>query len=99
MAQRSRGRRSKTRYKLQREPRERGMPPPSRSLADFAPGSRVSITIHPAVHKGMPHHRFQGLTGVVEGKQGVAFRVRVVVGKKRKIVLARAEHLTAQGGA
>jgi large subunit ribosomal protein L21e len=97
MAQRSRGRRSKTRYKLQREPRERGPPPPSWSLAEFPVGSKVAIVIHPAVHKGMPFHRFQGLTGVVERKQGEAFVVGVYEGNKKKTVIARAEHLKAAG--
>lgn len=96
MAQRSRGRRNKTRYKLQREPRERGPPPPSHSLADFPVGSSVAIVLHPAVHKGQPFHRFHGLTGVIEGKQGESFVVAVYAGNKRKIVIARPEHLKAQ---
>ncbi|HVL87639.1 MAG TPA: 50S ribosomal protein L21e [Candidatus Thermoplasmatota archaeon] len=97
MAQRSRGRRNKTRYKLQREPRERGPPPPSRSLQDFPEGSSVAIVLHPAVHKGQPFHRFHGLTGVVTGKQGASFVVSVYEGNKRKTVIARPEHLKLQG--
>ena len=93
MPVRSKGLRSKSRNKLTKSPRERGRPPVTHSLRDFPEGSRVAIKINPSILKGMPHIRFQGFTGVVEGKQGNAFRVIIHDGDKRKELVVRPEHL------
>lgn len=95
MAVRSKGLRSKSRQILRKSPRARGLPPVTHMLRNFADGSRVAIKINSAVHKGMPHIRFQGWTGVVQGRQGNAFVVKIVVGKKPKELVVRAEHLKA----
>ena len=93
MPQRSRGFRSKTRAKLTKHARDKGMPPVTHSLRDYPVGTRVAITINPGVHKGMPHPRFQGLTGMVEGRRGGAFVIALKDGNKAKTVIARPEHL------
>jgi large subunit ribosomal protein L21e len=101
MVVRSKGFRSKTRNKLRKSPRTRGNPPPTHSLRSFAPDSKVAVVINPSVHKGMPHPRFQGLTGVVEGRRGDAYLVRVRVGGLMKTLISRPEHLrliTLPGG-
>ncbi|MFH1751509.1 MAG: 50S ribosomal protein L21e [archaeon] len=46
-------------------------------LADIAVGSKVQIVINPAVHSAMPRSKFQGLTGTILGRRGVAFEVEV----------------------
>jgi len=56
-------------------------------------GTSVSVDIDSAVHKGMPHHRFQGYTGKIEGMQGDAYLVGITVGKKHKTLIIRPEHL------
>lgn len=93
MVVRSKGIRSKTRHKFQKRPRERGMPPITHSLRDFPVGSKVAIVINSSIQKGMPHHRFQGLTCTVKEKRGDAFVLSVRVGGMLKTVIARAEHL------
>lgn len=99
MVKRSVGPRSKTRHKLSKKPRERGMPPPSHALREFPRGSRVHIVLNPAIQAGMPHHRFHGLTGTILERRGRAFVVEVVVGRKRKLLTARPEHLRANRAA
>lgn len=93
MVVRSKGFRSKTRYKLTKEHRERGMPPITHSLRTFEEGAKVAVVINPSVHKGMPHPRFQGATGVVEERRGDAYVLTVRAGGKYKQLIARPEHL------
>lgn len=93
MVVRSKGFHSKTRHKLAKHPRERGNPPPSHSLRDYPPGTKVAITINPSVQKGMPHPRFQGLTGNVVERRGDAFIIELLNKNKLKTVIARPEHL------
>lgn len=96
MAKRSKGKRSKTRKKLTKDPRERGLSPITRSLQSFEVGETVSIDIDPAIHDGQPHPRFQGMTGSVVEKRGKAYVVEVRTGGKHKQVIAGPEHLTPQ---
>jgi large subunit ribosomal protein L21e len=42
---------------------------------------------------GMPHRRFQGRTGFIQGRQGSAWVVAVKDGNMHKTVVARPEHL------
>ena len=93
MVVRSKGFRSKTRHKLSKHPRSRGNPPPSHSLRDYPPGSKVAINLNPSVHDGMPHPRFHGLTGNVVERRGDAFIIEVYSGNKLKTVISRPEHL------
>jgi len=98
MVQRSKGFRSKTRHKLQKHPRERGMYPITRALKEYKVGDIVHIIIDPSVHKGMPHPRFHGRTGVVVGQRGRAFIVRVRDGGKYKYLIVRPQHLREYKG-
>ncbi|MHB8606140.1 MAG: 50S ribosomal protein L21e [Thermoplasmatota archaeon] len=93
MVVRSKGTRSKSRYKLLKEHRNRGMPPITHSLRVFEEGTTVTIVINSSVHAGLPHPRFQGLTGKVVERRGNAFVVAVRTGGKTKQLIARPEHL------
>lgn len=93
MVKRSRGIRSKSRKMLRKKPRERGIHSITRALQQFEEGDSVSIVIDPSVHRGMPHIRFQGHTGKVEGKQGGSYLVGINDGKKHKTLIIRSEHL------
>jgi len=93
MVKRSRGRRSKSRHTLRKKPRQRGVSAITRALQQFEIGDNVNINIDSSVHKGMPHPRFQGRTGKVEGTQGDAYLVGINVGKKHKTLIVRPEHL------
>ena len=93
MVERSKGIRSKSRKLLRKKPRERGIHSITRALQHFEEGDSVNIVIDSAVHKGMPHIRFQGYTGKVEGKQGQSYLVGINDGKKHKTLIIRSEHL------
>jgi large subunit ribosomal protein L21e len=93
MVKRSKGIRSKSRKLLRKKPRERGIHSITRALQEFEEGQSVNIVIDPSVHKGMPHIRFHGHTGKIEGKQGDAYLVGIKDGNKHKSLIIRSEHL------
>lgn len=90
---RSIGYRSRTRKLLRKKPRERGLPPPNHTLREFNVNQRVAIKINPSIHKGQPHRRFHGLVGLIMGKRGRAYLVRIKTGNKLKTLIVRPEHL------
>lgn len=96
MVKRSHGPRNRTRSKLRKNVREKGMPPVTHSLRQFDEGDRVSIRINPAIHSAMPYPRFQGRTGVVTGRRGNAFEVLFKDGNKEKMLIVGPEHLHLQ---
>ncbi|MFO8109955.1 MAG: 50S ribosomal protein L21e [Thermoplasmata archaeon] len=89
----SKGTRQGTRNILRKKPRERGLIPITRALQHFDEGERARILLEPSIHKGQPHRRFHGKTGVVIGKQGEAFLLKVFDGNMEKKVIVRPEHL------
>lgn len=93
MVKRSKGFRSKTRQKLRRNPRKRGLSPITRTLQAFETGEKANIVIDPSIHKGQPHPRFHGLTGTIKGTQGGSYLVDVKDGNKLKVLIIRPEHL------
>ncbi len=93
MVKRSKGIRSKSRQILRKNPRDRGLKSITRALQEFEGGESVNIVIDSAMHKGMPHIRFQVYTGKVEGKQGESYLVGINDGKKHKTLIIRSEHL------
>ncbi|HVL48712.1 MAG TPA: 50S ribosomal protein L21e [Candidatus Thermoplasmatota archaeon] len=93
MVVRSKGQRSKSRHKMTKPHRERGMPPITHTLRTYDEGTSVTIKINPSVHKGTPHVRFQGFTGRVIERRGDAYVVAIRVGGKMKSIIARPEHL------
>ncbi len=87
----SRGPRASTRRKLSKRFGEKFTITPY--LQDFKPKDRVIIKIEPASQKGMPHHRFKGLVGVVKERRGDGFVLDVKIGNATKTVISRPEHL------
>jgi len=85
-----------TRNKLANKPRDRGTSPPQRAVAEFDEGQKVHLKIDPSAQDGRFHPRFNGHTGEVIGKQGRAFKVRIVDGGKEKTIIAHPAHLRAQ---
>ena len=65
----------------------------SKALQQFEEGDSVNIVIDSSIHKGMPHIRFQGHTGKVEGKQGESYLVGINDGTKHKTLIIRSEYL------
>ena len=93
MVKRSKGIRSKSRNILRKKPRDSGLSSITRALQQFEEGDSVNIVIDSSVHKGMPHIRFHGYTGKVEGMQGDSYLVGIDVGKKHKTLIIRSDHL------
>jgi large subunit ribosomal protein L21e len=85
-----------TRNKLSNDPRDRGTSPPQQAVEAFEDGQKVHLDIDPSTPKGRFHPRFNGLTGVVVGEQGAAYKVQVDDGGKEKTLIAKPAHLTAQ---
>ena len=90
---RSKGQRQGTRSILRRGRHERGRVNISRIMHDYAEGDRVAIVLDGGQQMGMPHRRFQGRTGFIQGRQGKAWVVSVKDGNMKKTVVARPEHL------
>ncbi|MEI6104604.1 MAG: 50S ribosomal protein L21e [Methanothrix sp.] len=88
--------RKKSRDKLSRTVRARGISPVVRAIQEFETGAMVHVIIDPSIHKGMPHPRFHGKTGEVVGKRGRAFVLKVTDGNATKTLITLPEHLTAQ---
>lgn len=93
MVKRSKGIRSRSRNIMRKSPRDRGMAPITHSFIEYEMGEKASIVIDPSVHGGQPHHRFQGLTGEVVGRQGRAYVLEIKAGKMKKRVIISPEHL------
>ncbi len=93
MVKSSHGFRKKTRSIIKKTPRTRGLSPITHEFQEFEIGEKVNVVIDPSIHKGMPHVRFHGKTGVVVGQQGNSFVISVNDGNKEKTVVARPEHL------
>jgi large subunit ribosomal protein L21e len=93
MGAKSRGLRCRSRERLSKHPRERGMRGLSSFLQDYSVGQRVAIKIDPTRIETAPHKRFHGLTGTVMGRRGSAYVVEVFLGDKRKTIITEAEHL------
>ncbi len=95
MAKKSHGLRIKSRYKLRKKVRDRGIKI-RRALQRFEVGQRVHVVIDPSVQKGMPHPRFHGRTGMVVGERGKSYVVEITDGGKKKTLIVRPEHLRLQ---
>jgi len=93
MCKKRHGFRDRTRSLMSKRVRERGLSSPSKVLVEYEVGISVDIVIDPGFHKGMPHRRYQGKTGVVTGLRGRAIVVDVGLGKATKTLIIRREHL------
>ncbi len=93
MVRRSKGFRSRTRKVFRKKPHERGLPGISVLLREYQPQDKVAVVVNPSVHKGMPHRRFHGKVGVVIGKRGRSYEVKIRDKERYKILIVRPEHL------
>lgn len=89
----SKGKRSKTRKKLKKEPRNRGKIYSQKVVQDYPKGTRATIKISPDTPNGQPHPKFHGKTGVITERQGKSYVISVKDGDKKKKVITRPEHL------
>ena len=98
MVKKSHGYRARTRSLMSKKVRKRGISSLSKLLVDYEVGQRVDIVINPSVHKGMPHRRYHGRTGVVTGKRGRGIVVDVKLGKMMRTLIIRPDHLQPSRG-
>jgi large subunit ribosomal protein L21e len=94
LGRKAKGYRRKTRYLLQRKPRERGKTGLSKLLREYETDEKVVVKLDPSVHKGMPHRRYHGRIGVIAEKRGKSYVVNVSQGKAIKEIIVRPEHIT-----
>ncbi|MFW9886623.1 MAG: 50S ribosomal protein L21e [Candidatus Thorarchaeota archaeon] len=98
MVKKSHGYRARTRSLMSKNVRQRGINSLSKLLVDYDIGQRVDIVINPGVHKGMPHRRYHGRTGVVMGKRGRGIVVDVKLGNATRTLIIRSDHLQPSRG-
>ena len=93
MVKASKGYRRRTRSVMRKRARQRGLSPITKILQEFDVGQKASVNIDPSMHRGQPHIRFQGRTGTVVGMQGRSYLLDVMMGRKKKQIIVRPEHL------
>ena len=90
---RTHGTRQGTRSILKRSKSQRGRVNIGRIMHNYSDGDSVYIVLDGGQQRGMPHRRFQGMTGIIESNQGRAYIVSFTDKNKKKTVIARPEHL------
>jgi len=93
MAQRIGRFRRKTRHKLKKNVKDRGKIRISNYLQEFKSEDRVILKAEPAVQAGMYFPRFHGKPGIIKGKQGGCYKVKIKDFKKEKIIIVHPIHL------
>ena len=93
MVKRAGGFRARTRKSLRKVPRTKGKITVTRLLREFSIGEHVTIKQEPAIHNGMPHPRFKNKMGVVIGKRGSSYEVKIMDGGLAKILVTAPVHL------
>lgn len=93
----SKGYRRQTRKRFSQAYRKRGLPNTSTYLETYKRGDYVDIKVNAAVHKGMPHKYYHGLTGkvAVVHKNSLTVRCTRRFGNKRifRMIVCRIEHV------
>jgi len=98
MVKSSKGFRSRSRGTFTKEVRERGLPPVTRFLREFAVGDKVIVRLEASDPHGQPHPRYQGRVCTVVAKSGRAYRIEFLDGGKRKELVATPIHLVPANG-
>ena len=91
--QRVGGFRRKTRRKLSKPVRKKGKFSLTKFFQSLKDGDRVYLVAEPGVQKGMYFPRFHGKSGIVDGKQGSNYFIKIKDGNKLKKLLVHPVHL------
>ncbi len=91
--QRVGGFRRKTRRKLSKNVRQKGKFSLTRFFQRLVEGDRVYLVAEPSIQKGMYFPRFHGKAGIIDGKQGSNYYVKIKDGNKSKRLLVHPVHL------
>ena len=87
------GFRKRTRRKFKKEQSQKGKISISNYLQKLEIGDKVSLTVEPAVQKGMYMPRFIGKIGTVIGKKGRCYQIEINDLSKRKVLVVHPVHL------
>ena len=93
MTKRIGGFRRKTRSKLSKSPRTHGKISLTRYFQEFKVNEKVVLKAEPSFQKAMYFPRFHGLPGIITGKQGECYTVRIKDGNKTKNLVIHPIHL------
>lgn len=93
MVKRIGGLRRKSRHKLRKSLRNRGKISLTKYFQGLKQGDKVRLCAEPAVQKGMYFLRFHGKSGVVEGKKGACYEIKIRDGNKEKTLIVHPVHL------
>jgi len=93
MVQRTGGLRRKTRSKFKKNVRMKGKISIRNYLQNFKANDKVALVMEPSIHSGIFHPRFQGDVGVVVGKQGTCYKIKIIDGKMQKYFIVHPVHL------
>ena len=93
MAQRTGGLRRKTRSKFKKNVRMKGKISIRNYLQKFQIDERVALVMEPSIHSGVFHPRFQGDIGIIVGKQGTCYKIKLIDGKMEKFFIVHPVHL------
>lgn len=73
--------------------RDRGKVNIAKYFQSFREGERVYLVAEPSMHRGLFHPRFYGKSGVVLGKRGSCYEVRIYDINKPKRIITHPVHL------
>ena len=93
MVTRTGGFRRKTRFKLQKNIRQKGKISLKKFFQEFKEGERCVLKAEPAVQGGMYFPRFHGKSGIIKGKRGACYMVGIKDGKVEKTLIVHPVHL------
>jgi len=96
MTKRTGGQRRKTRSKFRKNEKEKGKISIKRYFQQLEKGERVLLMADPSVHKGMYFRRFHAKSGIISGKQGSCYTIKLKDGNKEKTVTVHPIHLIKQ---
>jgi|TARA_B100001971_G_C18104466_1_gene490717 ribosomal protein L21E len=91
--QRKGGKRRKTRHLSTKHYRKKGKVSISKYFQTFETGTKVRLSVEPAVNEGMYDYRFYGKSGIVESKRGRCYLVAFKDGGKAKQLIVHPIHL------
>ncbi len=97
MGAKSNGPRHRSRSKLKKKARAKGMPSIGKLLQKFKPGERVVVKVEPSVQKGMPALRFIGKAGTIIKSRGRAYVMKIKDGNKEKTLITHPVHIKSVG--
>jgi len=87
------GSRHKTRHKYGKHYTQKGKISLQKYFQEFKTGDRVIFATEPAVQKGMYFRRFHSKSGIVAGKQGKCYLIKLNDRGKAKTAIVHPVHL------